>query len=40
MSNWNPLEERPKLDFIHVGNTEVHLGDRVRLRPRQGADMK
>ena len=37
---WSPdLEERPKPESARWGDRTLHVGDRVRLRPRGGADM-
>jgi hypothetical protein len=39
MTNWNPEADQRKLECVHVGPCEVRAGDRVRLRPRGGADV-
>lgn len=39
MSNWNPLEDKPRLDHIEIGGVELRPGDRVRLRPQGRADI-
>jgi hypothetical protein len=39
MEGWNPEADRRKVECIHVGASEVRAGDRVRLRPRGGADV-
>jgi hypothetical protein len=39
MESWNPDADRRKLECVHVGPCEVRAGDRVRLRPRGGADI-
>jgi hydrogenase maturation protease len=36
---WQLLEDKTKLDQLMIGGVEVHVGDRVRLRPRQGGDV-
>lgn len=36
---WQLLEDKTKLDRLMIGGVEVHVGDRVRLRPRQGGDV-
>jgi hydrogenase maturation protease len=36
---WQLLEEKPTMDRCMAGGTELKLGDRVRLRPRQGGDI-
>jgi hypothetical protein len=35
---WDPMPDRPKLPSIRAGGVDLHPGDRVRLRPRGGAD--
>jgi len=35
---WDLLENRPKLPSLSAGGIELHPGDKVRLRPRGGAD--
>jgi hypothetical protein len=39
MENWDPLNDRPGLASIRVGDVELHPGDRVRLRPLGRADI-
>jgi hypothetical protein len=39
MTGWDPLQERPRLDRVCVGNAEIKPGDRVRLRPLGRADI-
>ncbi len=40
MLNWDPeADTTRRLDCLHVGPAEVRAGDRVRLRPRRGADI-
>jgi hypothetical protein len=39
MDNWGPEADRRRLECIHVGPAELRRGDRVRLRPRGGADI-
>jgi hypothetical protein len=36
---WNPLEKQPRLESVHVVGVELRVGDRVRLRPREGGDI-
>jgi hypothetical protein len=36
---WHLLEDKPALEHVSVSGVELRLGDRVRLRPRQGADI-
>ena len=36
---WQVLEDKTTLDRLIIGGVEVHLGDRVRLRPRKGGDV-
>lgn len=36
---WQLLEEKTELPSLHVGESEVRPGDRVRLRPRPGGDI-
>lgn len=36
---WQLLEDKTKLDQLTIGGVEVQVGDRVRLRPRQGGDV-
>jgi hypothetical protein len=39
MENWGPEADRRRLKCVHVGAAEIRPGDRVRLRPRGGADI-
>jgi hypothetical protein len=39
MDPWSPESDRRRLECIHIGPAEVRAGDRVRLRPRGGADI-
>jgi hypothetical protein len=39
MTDWNPEADQRKLECVHIGHSEVRAGDRVRLRPRGGADI-
>ncbi len=36
---WQLLEDKSPLTQVEVGGTPVRVGDRVRLRPRQGGDV-
>jgi len=36
---WQLLEDKTKVDHLTIDGTEVKVGDRVRLRPRQGGDV-
>jgi hydrogenase maturation protease len=36
---WQLLEDKTTVDRLTVDGMEVHVGDRVRLRPRQGGDV-
>jgi hydrogenase maturation protease len=36
---WQVLEDKTTLDRLTIGGVEVQVGDRVRLRPRQGGDV-
>jgi len=36
---WDPLEQRKSLEKVLSGGIELRPGDRVRLRPRGGADI-
>ncbi len=36
---WQLLEDKPSLASVTVGGVEVKVQDRVRLHPKQGADM-
>jgi hypothetical protein len=35
---WDAEADRRRVECVHVGAAEVRAGDRVRLRPRRGAD--
>lgn len=37
--DWNNLEDRPQLESVRHLGVELRAGDRVRLCPRQGADI-
>jgi hypothetical protein len=39
MSSWDPEADRRRLECVHIGAAEVLAGDRIRLRPRGGADI-
>jgi hypothetical protein len=39
MADWQPLEDRPKLEQVRVRGVDLKPGDRVRLWPRGGADI-
>src|SRR6185437_11234603 len=39
MLDWNPENDRRRLECLHIGPRELREGDRVRLRPRGGADI-
>ena len=39
MDSWNPEADRRRVECVRVGAAEVRAGDRVRLRPRGGADI-
>lgn len=39
MKDWNPFDEPPKLESVHVGKAELSVGDRVRLHPSGRADI-
>ena len=39
MTEWDPEADRRWLECVHVGRAEIRPGDRVRLRPRGGADI-
>ena len=39
MTNWDPEADRPRVECVHVGASEIRPGDRVRLRPRGRADI-
>lgn len=36
---WQVLEDKTPVDHLAIGNAEVKVGDRVRLRPRKGGDI-
>jgi hydrogenase maturation protease len=36
---WQLLEDKTTVDQVTIGGVEVQVGDRVRLRPRQGGDV-
>lgn len=36
---WQLLEDKPAIDHVTVNGVEFRIGDRVRLRPRKGADI-
>ena len=36
---WQLLEERTRLEHVHVLGADLKPGDRVRLRPRPGGDI-
>ena len=37
--NWDPWGETKPVQSVPFGQGELHVGDRVRLRPRDGADI-
>jgi hypothetical protein len=39
MSEWDWESDRRRLECVRIGAFEVRRGDRVRLRPRGGADV-
>ena len=39
MDSWGPESDRRRLECVHAGAHELRPGDRVRLRPRGGADI-
>ena len=39
MDLWDLESDRRRVDCVHVGPAELRQGDRVRLRPRGGADV-
>jgi hypothetical protein len=39
MDNWDRIDDRRRLDCVHIGPCEIRAGDRVRLRPRSRADI-
>lgn len=39
MDSWNPDADQRRLECVHVGPLEIRQGDRVRLRPRNRADI-
>jgi hydrogenase maturation protease len=36
---WQLLEDKTTVDHVAIGGTDVRVGDRVRLRPREGGDV-
>jgi len=36
---WSAIDHKPQLAFLRVHGTDLKVGDRVRLRPRGGADI-
>lgn len=36
---WQVLEDKTPVDHLAIGDVEVRVGDRVRLRPREGGDV-
>ena len=36
---WNDCEDRPQLESVHHRGVELRAGSRVRLWPKQGADI-
>ena len=36
---WQLLEEKTAVEYVMIGDTEVRVGDRVRLHPKQGGDV-
>jgi hypothetical protein len=39
MDDWNPLEEKPRLESVSIFGKECRQGDRVRLWPVKSADI-
>lgn len=39
LHDWETLSDRTPLEVVIVGGAELRRGDRVRLRPRGGADV-
>lgn len=39
MTPWNPDLDRRRVECVHLGAAEVRQGDRVRLQPRNRADI-
>ena len=39
MNDWDMLGENTRLELVRVGDIVLRIGDRVRLRPRGGADI-
>jgi hypothetical protein len=39
MSDWDPLEEKPKPEAVRVFGVDLKAGDRVRLWPQKKADI-
>jgi len=36
---WHLLEDKPAIDHLFVDGAELHVGGKVRLRPRPGGDI-
>jgi hydrogenase maturation protease len=36
---WRALEDKTQVELLRIAGNEVRVGDRVRLRPRQGGDV-
>src|ERR1700722_94988 len=36
---WHALEDKPSLESVAIGGTQVKVGDHVRLRPQKGGDV-
>jgi hypothetical protein len=39
MNPWNPFEDKPRRHSVRASGVDLHLGDRVRLRPQGQADI-
>jgi hypothetical protein len=39
MDSWEPQADRRRLECLHIGPCEIRQGGRVRLRPRDRADI-
>jgi hypothetical protein len=39
MNDWDAMDEHTRLELIRIGDLVLRKGDRVRLRPRPGADI-
>ena len=39
MTEWNPFDGEPAMSSVQSAGVEFRIGDRVRLRPRQSADI-